>query len=292
MLKNLLFRGIDIDMIICEDCGDTPLIRAVQYGHLDMVRMLIQYGCDLDRMNTHNHTALDDAISYWCVVKTNPRADIGAVENRYKIMRCILGSGAEILSTTLLDMHIFTNRDIIEPLVQVFCGSGCVELQSLLLSVLVPYNRTEQSVRNLLLSGAYPEIYLYKYPARPYMPLLNAELMIQATNNLRVLNRVVCDITCYIKFSTMEIQMILKYETLLQMLILAGCQLDPFVVQFMSETCPTLYSWFILFSTQPKTLKHLSRMKVRDCCHGNIIHGVEKMDALPKVIQGYLLLKD
>ncbi len=94
------FDSIFLNSLVEEGYGTTYLMYAIELGHLDAAKTLIDLGASLDKTNFYACDALDIAI----------------VNNRFEIVRSLLDSGAKI-STALDAIDDKTNPDIVNLLV-------------------------------------------------------------------------------------------------------------------------------------------------------------------------------
>ncbi len=60
-VRSLLDAGVDVDMVIVEGRGRTPLMKAARRGDASMVNLLLDYGADVNLTDSFGDTADDKA---------------------------------------------------------------------------------------------------------------------------------------------------------------------------------------------------------------------------------------
>ena len=296
-LTNLIRKGVDVNMFISDVFRDTPLTYAIKTGSYEIVDCLLQEAeCDLNTANRDKHTPLDQAIRFWSATTTaSTNITREEIQNRTEIIRLLLTSGAVDVTSSVLDDVINSlyvspdGKHIISSLARIVSDDACVQVKSRLLSVLVPHTGSYVLVYMLLHSGARPEAYLSKQPAvPPFMPPTNAILLIQATNNKRLLARIECDVACDLKRMLAEWFI---YEEVLRLLVLAGYRLQMYVMNFTRRYQKDFYRWYIRFCSQPKSLTHLCRLKIRSQLLTNVAFSLHNMENIPLTIKEFITLK-
>ncbi len=294
-LKNLVNKGIDINTVISEAFWDTPLTFAVKYGYLEVVEFLVSHPmCKINEKDRNNHSALDEAIKGWLqgMCKAGEKHNSA---KRYRILKCVLSAGTTEVTSSFLDLIIYSclnslkGHRKLEKLVKVICDKGQPEIKSVTYSVFMTYKFTHDYLLKLLEAGAIPEYYLIKEPARPFMPLENAFLLLRATNNSEMLSRIECDTSCFMKSSH---KMWVNYQHLLRLLTICGYALQLYIMNFLYCDHATFYKWVTAYRSTPKPLHDLCRVAVRQHLHPNVLVGVHKLPSLPESIKSYLTLND
>jgi ankyrin repeat protein len=62
VVERLLLRGADVSHRCATDGGCTVLHTAAAYGHVDCIRLLLQFGANANTRNDHRQTAYDKAV--------------------------------------------------------------------------------------------------------------------------------------------------------------------------------------------------------------------------------------
>jgi hypothetical protein len=294
-IQDVINMGVDINMVISDVFYDTPLTYAIKYGYLEVVEFLVNLAeCHVDMKVKNKHTALDEAVGSWlnsasAVHKT--KQDQGKY---FRILRCLLKRGAKEIAERSLDMVIFstlnaTNGKVaIEKLVKVVCQRSCARVQTSLFVVLSRYEQTSFFLRMLLQAGANPSVYLYRDPPRPYLPFDNALVLIQATNDPKILARVECDASSQLRL--VEDQWY-KYRHVVRLLQLCGHQIRLAIMSMIYQKHADMYLWTMNYSGQPRRLDHLCRVLIRKQIRENLFRGLRKLP-LPESFVPFLILKE
>ncbi len=112
-VKWLKTKGIDINMEDNE--GNTPLSLAAQYGHVDMINLLLELGAKANHINKYKRIALQEAalngqINAYCRLrKATTIANNIDRDGRNVLFDAVLSDNAAMVEEVLLDEHIELN---------------------------------------------------------------------------------------------------------------------------------------------------------------------------------------
>lgn len=215
---------------------------------------------------------------------------------RYRILKCLLEAGGQQVSVTHLDMLVFRTLSVpigptlVEKLAKLVSERGHKVIQSVLLSVMVSYKHTHDSMKLLLEAGANPSYYLTKEPARPFMPVENALLLLTASNDQQLLCRIECD-------TTGQLQQVgdLQWEQLqhvLRLLVVCGHSLQLYVRAYLRDNHSDFYVWVLKQDQKPRSLKSLTRIALRKSLYPNVLYAANRLSSLPEGLQNYLLFPE
>lgn len=295
-IRHLNNKGIDINMIISDVFCDTALTYSVKYGYLEIVEILAFLpSCRIDQLDRNNHSALDEAIKAWLVGAVMPSEVRPNLGRRFRIIRCLLESGARQLSVNFLDMVVFSTLsspggfELIGKLVRLFCEKGCVHVKSALLSVIVFYKGTASMISSLVASAALPFYYMKKNPAQLSVPMDNALVILRACAQVEILRRI--DVDTSSSFELIEKHWRI-YSKILRIFTLAGYPLQMFVLNYLYRCHADIYRWVVQYNTNPKPLLHLARNTIRKQIASNVSFALTSLDSIPESMKLYLLYSD
>ena len=293
-IQYLVNKGVDINTVISDVFCDTALSCAVKSGYLEVVEVLVEMPeCRVDQRDRNKCSPIDEAIRSWMTSSsTETRHNIG---KRFRIVRRLLEVGAKDLNATSLDILVFSavktiaGRDIVGKLVKLVCQKGSVHVKSVVLSVVISYRRTSTMVSALLLADSQPLYYLLKDPARLFMPVDNALVLIRATGDSQMLNRIECDTVGNLELVESSWS---ESRLVMCLLTLAGCQLQLYILNYLYSHHAGVYQWVIGYNSGPKSLLHLSRVAIRRHLEPNVIAALGRLHVLPEPLKLFLLFSD
>ena len=155
-------------------------------------------------------------------------------------------------------------------------------------SSLCPCPSVHSCLSTLLLSGVNPTVYLSMQTTCTQMTLETAILLVIASNNNRLLNRIDKEVS----FNLSEItnrQNWPCYESLLVYLTISEHKLRHFVMDYLYHNHAHTYLFIANYYKNPRQLSQLCRYLVRLRMRPNTILGVKALDILPETVKRYLL---
>lgn len=298
-LRLLIAKGLDVNKPVSEVFWDTPLTYSVKAGFLEMVEQLCTAPeCDVDLRNRNKHTALDEAFCCWMLGGMNREESKQDVGRRYRILRCLLATGAETLTVQFLDMLVFTVLSnpgtgggvCVGKLVRAVCERGTEKVRSAVLSILSPYPGTSRLLWALIQCGASPTAYATRGTSTrgPYLPLDNAILLLRACNHPTLLRRIDCDTSAYIDSPAADW---FTYKVVLKLLTLSGHKVQGRVMSHCYRNHADIYAWMARYCRSPQRLAHLCRVIVRRHLHPSVPVAVAMDKHMPATIKHCLLFE-
>lgn len=298
-IRQLNAAGVDVNTVISDVFGDTPLTYAVKYGYLEVVETVLSLpGCRVDQLDRNKRSALDEAIRAWLVGAADSRQNNG---RRFRIVRCLLEAEARQISTAFLDVAVFSalgssrGRELVRKLAGSFREKGGSHVKSVLLSVLVSYGGTAAILGPLIASGARPSYYRSKsHTARLTMPLENALVLLRACARSDVIERVDSDARANLleRSSSGGNDSWPEYSKILRILTLSGRPLQMSVVNHLYRCHADAYRWLTGYRSRPRPLLHLARDAVRRQMADNVSHALTRINTIPKSVKRFLIFSD
>lgn len=279
--------------------GETALMHSVRYGHLSLVKYLLQNKANINQISCVNGvTALHVCVS-------GPERP----QNNMDVLECLLKHDE-------INLKI-TNHDGDTPLMKASSQIKMAEIKRLLdagCDMHARHHITGQSAIHICLISAYFSEYPFamtecfrlflehsidpNFQDQQGMPLIGYAIKTNKYQILCLLLFVNCDINILYRLmpGSMDYQPPLYYACarkelrFINTLLAAGCNFHPFyetvrhtVMEITKDRCD--------MSNTPRTLKELCRIRIRSVL-GCYPHRIINKLGMPKLIQDYIMLKD
>lgn len=300
-------KHVYVDALATEH-QQTPLMTAAAHGHVDIVRLLVAAGADINRQTNGCSTALVIACHYGHVDCVHALLDLGAdpvIINPW-------GFNALYMAT---DTPELLDRLLTYPSVDVNLHCGERNETALHLAAVIGRVRATET---LLRAGALINartafnenaLWLAIWKGHTQVPCMlirnNIELDVPSNG---------CQV--YIKhYLPIEVALGLQNYTVVRMLLTAGCSVisQHYIddadnqslpipelpwVQLHSEAFdyirnnPEELSWFISFLSNPVSLREICRRHIRRWLRTPLVKMIEKLQNIPTMLRHYIAMND
>ena len=214
--------------------------------------------------------------------------------DRYRILRCLLSSGARHLSPGYVHLQLVsaltrdTGVQVVFKLAKLVTQHGRISVRNHIFSSLCPCPSVHSSLLTLLLSGVNPVAYLSMQTTSNQMTLETAILLVAASNNTRLLERIDKEVSSNLCENTNR-QNWSCCESLLVCLTISEHKLHHFVMDYLYHNHAHTYLFIANYYKNPRQLGQLCRYLVRLNMRPNTFLGVMALDILPETLKRYIL---
>ena len=283
-------------MTLSEVAMETPLIMAVKVGHYEIVDWLAQCNdCDVNKPDKYQLSPVDYALVAWYAALVDGK-DRALIRQRGRILRSLLLAGANTLNVKHFNHamvrchHIEKTFRVMQQLTRIVCDYRlCTsdDIKTRLMQAILPYNGFCPLMEQLLVSGAHVDTDMFPSQLVIGLPVENAIILSQSSNNIDVLSviedMVLCDGQTQ-KFCSLDL-----YQKLVRILVYTGYSLHLATLNSFRCGHARLYNWIYNTTSSPFELKALCRIALRRHSLLNVFYSVNRA-RMPNSVKCYVLM--